>query len=48
MGIVYRATHLELEVPRALKLIAEDLADDENFRQRFKRARLAASIRTHM
>jgi len=46
MGIVYRATHLELEVPRALKLIAEDLADDEGFRQRFKReSRLAASIR---
>jgi predicted Ser/Thr protein kinase len=45
MGVVYRATQVALRRPVALKLIAPELADDERFRERFKReSRLAASI----
>src|SRR3954452_13952553 len=45
MGVVYRATQLELDRPVALKLIAPALAHDPDFRARFKReARIAASI----
>ena len=45
MGVVYRATHLGLERPVALKVIARDLADREGFRERFLReSRLAASL----
>jgi YVTN family beta-propeller protein len=45
MGVVYRATHLTLDVPVALKVIAPEHAADEQFRQRFKReSRLAAAI----
>jgi DNA-binding beta-propeller fold protein YncE/predicted Ser/Thr protein kinase len=45
MGVVYRATHLTLERPVALKVIAPELADREGFRERFLReSRLAASL----
>jgi streptogramin lyase len=45
MGIVYRATHLALERPVALKVIARQFADDEAFRARFLReSRLAARL----
>jgi DNA-binding beta-propeller fold protein YncE len=45
MGVVYRATHVGLERPVALKVIARELADREGFRQRFLReSRLAASL----
>src|SRR4051794_16543339 len=45
MGVVYRATQIELGRTVALKLIAPKYADDEHFRERFKReSRLAASI----
>src|SRR4051812_18960449 len=45
MGVVYRATQLALERPVALKLITPDLAEDESFRERFKReSRTAAQI----
>jgi len=45
MGVVYRATHLALERPVALKVIARHLADDEGFRDRFLReSRLAARL----
>ncbi len=45
MGIVYRATQLGLDRPVAMKLIAPALAEDETFRERFKReSRLAAAI----
>jgi DNA-binding beta-propeller fold protein YncE len=45
MGVVYRATHLALERPVALKVIAPSLAADEGFRDRFLReSRLAASL----
>ncbi len=45
MGVVYRATHLGLERPVALKVIARELADREGFRERFLlESRLAASL----
>ncbi|HEY7255828.1 MAG TPA: protein kinase [Solirubrobacterales bacterium] len=45
MGVVYRATHLALDRPVALKVIARHLASDEGFRDRFLReSRLAASL----
>jgi DNA-binding beta-propeller fold protein YncE len=45
MGVVYRATHLGLERPVALKVIAHELADREGFRERFLReSRLAARL----
>ncbi|HEY5815605.1 MAG TPA: serine/threonine-protein kinase [Solirubrobacterales bacterium] len=45
MGVVYRATHLALDRPVALKVIARRLADDEGFRGRFLReSRLAARL----
>jgi DNA-binding beta-propeller fold protein YncE len=45
MGVVYRATHLALDRPVALKVIARQLAGDEGFRDRFLReSRLAARL----
>jgi len=45
MGVVYRATHLGLERPVALKVIARELADSEGFRRRFLReSQLAARL----
>jgi serine/threonine-protein kinase len=45
MGVVYRATHLALERPVALKVIARHLADQDGFRERFLReSRLAARL----
>src|SRR3712207_805316 len=45
MGVVYRATHMTLDAPRALKVIAPEFAADQEFRARFEReARLAASL----
>jgi hypothetical protein len=45
MGVVYRATEARLERTVALKVIAPGLAEDDEFRTRFKReSRLAASI----
>ena len=45
MGVVYRALHLALDRPRALKVVAPALSADERFRERFRReSRLAASI----
>ena len=45
MGIVYRATHLGLDRPVALKVIARELADRDGFRERFLReSRLAARL----
>jgi serine/threonine-protein kinase len=45
MGVVYRATHLALDRPVALKVIARELAGDASFRDRFLReSRLAARL----
>ena len=45
MGVVYRATDLALNRVVALKLIAPELAEDPEFRQRFKReSEIAASL----
>ncbi len=45
MGVVYRATQLDLERTVALKVIAPALAEDPEFRARFVReSRTAASI----
>jgi serine/threonine protein kinase/DNA-binding beta-propeller fold protein YncE len=45
MGVVYRATHLALDRPVALKVIARELADKDGFRERFLReSRLAARL----
>jgi streptogramin lyase len=45
MGVVYRATHLGLERPVALKVIARELSDRDGFRERFLReSRLAARL----
>ncbi|HST68667.1 MAG TPA: serine/threonine-protein kinase [Solirubrobacterales bacterium] len=45
MGVVYRATHLGLDRPVALKVIARELADRPGFRERFLReSRLAARL----
>ncbi|HYU60941.1 MAG TPA: serine/threonine-protein kinase [Solirubrobacterales bacterium] len=45
MGVLYKATHLELDVTRALKVIVPEHTQDEEFRARFKREwRLAARI----
>jgi serine/threonine kinase PknH len=46
MGVVYRALHVGLDAPRAVKFISDDLARDPAFRRRFEReARLACRIR---
>ncbi len=45
MGVVYRATHLALDRPVALKVIARQYAGDDAFRERFLReSRLAAKL----
>lgn len=45
MGVVYRATQLALNRAVAVKVVAPALADDPEFRERFKReSELAASI----
>jgi CHASE2 domain-containing sensor protein/predicted Ser/Thr protein kinase len=45
MGVIYRATQVELARDVALKVIAPELASDERFRERFKReALMAASV----
>ena len=45
MGLVYRATNVALNRIYALKVLAPGLAEDEGFRQRFKREmRIAASL----
>src|SRR5688572_18055217 len=47
MGVVYRATQLALERQVALKLIAPELAQDEAFRDRFKRESKTAALIEH-
>jgi len=42
MGVVYRSTHPRLEIPVAIKVLADQYSSDVNFRQRFQRE--AASV----
>ncbi len=45
MGVVFEAQHLRLHSTVALKLLASELAEDREFRERFlKEAELAASL----
>src|SRR5882762_288388 len=45
MGLVYRATNVALNRIYALKVLAPELAEDEQFRERFKREmRIAAQL----
>src|SRR3954454_5695444 len=45
MGGVYRATQVRLNRPVALKVIADDLAEDAGFRERFNHeSEMAAAI----
>lgn len=45
VGVVYRATHLRLQRPAAVKLLASSPAADPEYQRRFEReARLAASL----
>ncbi len=45
MGVVYRATHLRLRRPVALKVLPPTLAADQDYRRRFEReAAIAASL----
>ncbi|MDA2913697.1 protein kinase [Acidobacteriia bacterium AH_259_A11_L15] len=45
MGMVYRAEHLTLQEPRALKVMREDLAADPRFTQRFlQEAKIAGRL----
>ncbi|MGB0094059.1 MAG: serine/threonine-protein kinase [Solirubrobacteraceae bacterium] len=45
MGVVYRATNVALNRIYALKVLAPELADDDQFRDRFRREmRIAASL----
>jgi serine/threonine protein kinase len=47
MGVVYRATQIALDRAVALKLITPDLADDVDFRERFKRESMTAAQIEH-
>jgi len=45
MGVVYRATDIELDRTVALKVLVPELADDESFRRRFvSESKIAASL----
>ena len=45
MGVVYRAEHVKLGRPAALKIVAPELAGDRDFRRRFEHeARIAAQL----
>ncbi len=46
MGVVYRARHIQLNVPRAIKVMHRELAENEDFLARFRNeAKLAEELR---
>src|SRR5438046_1640024 len=47
MGVVYRSTHPRLEIPVAIKVLAEQYSSDANFRQRFHREAATVASLNH-
>ena len=47
MGVVYRGFHPGLEVPVAIKVLAESFSSDESFRRRFQREAAAIAALNH-
>ncbi len=47
MGVVYRGFHPGLEVPVAIKVLAERFSSDESFRRRFQREAAAIAALNH-
>src|SRR6266850_1731354 len=47
MGVVYRSTHPRLEIPVAIKVLAEQYSSDQNFRQRFHREAATVAALNH-
>src|SRR4030088_79153 len=47
MGVVYRSTHPRLEIPVAIKVLAEQYASDTSFRQRFHREAATVAALNH-
>src|SRR5581483_5041399 len=47
MGVVYRSTHPRLEIPVAIKVLAEQYGTDANFRQRFHREAATVAALNH-
>ena len=47
MGVVYRSTHPRLEIPVAIKVLAEQYGSDANFRQRFHREAATVAALNH-
>jgi tRNA A-37 threonylcarbamoyl transferase component Bud32 len=47
MGVVYRSTHPRLEIPVAIKVLAEQYSSDPNFRQRFHREAATVASLNH-
>src|SRR5919201_5173329 len=43
MGVIYRATHLTLDLPRAVKLITPQFARDARYLERFRTEATAAA-----
>jgi predicted Ser/Thr protein kinase len=47
MGVVYRSTHPRLEIPVAIKVLAEQYSSDPSFRQRFHREAATVAALNH-
>ncbi|HZK72899.1 MAG TPA: protein kinase [Clostridia bacterium] len=47
MGVVYRSTHPRLEIPVAIKVLAEQYSTDASFRQRFHREAATVAALNH-
>jgi hypothetical protein len=47
MGVVYRSTHPRLEIPVAIKVLAEQYSSDASFRQRFHREAATVASLNH-
>ena len=47
MGVVYRSTHPRLEIPVAIKVLAEQYSSDASFRQRFHREAATVAALNH-